>query len=87
MSRENEKQGSFPLVGDKFPEMEVGTTHGEISLPEDYRDRWFVLFSHPGDFAPACTTEFVSFAKRYDQFQEMGVDLIGLSIDQVFPHL
>jgi len=87
MSSEEEQQGSFPLIGDKFPEMEVQTTQGEISLPDDYNGQWFVLFSHPGDFTPVCTTEFVSFAKRYNQFQEKDCDLIGLSIDQVFSHL
>jgi len=77
----------MPLIGDKFPELEVQTTQGKIDLPEDYSGRWFVLFSHPGDFTPVCTTEFVSFAKRYDQFQDKDCDLIGLSIDQVFSHM
>ncbi len=89
MSKENaqEKQKGFPLIGEKFPEMEVNTTHGTINVPGDYEGKWFVLFSHPGDFTPVCTTEFVSFANRYDQFQEMNTELIGLSIDQVFSHL
>ena len=83
---ENEKIG-IPLLGDKFPEMEVQTTKGEIKLPTDYKGKWFVLFSHPADFTPVCTTEFVAFAKRYDRFKKLNTELIGLSIDQVFAHI
>ncbi|TFF99029.1 MAG: peroxiredoxin [Promethearchaeota archaeon] len=82
--------GGIPLIGDKFPEMEVTTTHGKMNLPQDATENgkyWFVLFSHPGDFTPVCTTEFHAFAKRNDQFQELNTRLIGLSIDQVFAHL
>ncbi len=77
----------MPLLGDKFPEMEVKTTHGVIKLPDHYKGKWFILFSHPADFTPVCTTEFVAFQKRYDQFRELGVELIGLSIDQSFSHI
>jgi len=80
-------EGKFPLLGDGFPEMQVQTTHGKVSLPGDYRGEWFVLFSHPADFTPVCTTEFVAFQKRYNQFREMGCKLIGMSIDQVFSHI
>lgn len=78
---------TFPLIGDKFPEMEVQTTHGVKKLPEDYKGKWVVLFSHPADFTPVCTTEFVAFAKRKDQFDELNTELMGLSIDQVFSHI
>lgn len=78
---------TFPLIGDKFPEMEVQTTHGVKKLPEDYKGKWVVLFSHPADFTPVCTTEFVAFAKRKDQFDELNAELLGLSIDQVFSHI
>lgn len=81
------EQKSMPLIGDKFPELEVTTTQGTMNLPEDYEGKWFVLFSHPADFTPVCTTEFVSFQKRYDEFRELNTELIGLSIDQVFSHL
>jgi peroxiredoxin (alkyl hydroperoxide reductase subunit C) len=77
----------MPLLGQAFPHMEVKTTHGVKKLPEDYSGKWFILFSHPGDFTPVCTTEFVSFAKNFDKFQELNVDLIGLSVDQVFSHI
>jgi peroxiredoxin (alkyl hydroperoxide reductase subunit C) len=80
----------IPLLGDKFPEMEVMTTHGMMKLPDDANEDgkwWFVLFSHPADFTPVCTTEFYAFAKRNEQFQAINTRLIGLSIDQVFAHI
>jgi peroxiredoxin (alkyl hydroperoxide reductase subunit C) len=80
-------EGRFPLLGDAFPEMQAQTTHGKVSLPGDYKGNWFVLFSHPADFTPVCTTEFVAFQKRYDQFKDLGCRLIGMSIDQVFSHI
>lgn len=77
----------MPLLGDKFKEFEVQTTHGMIKLPEHFSGKWFVLFSHPADFTPVCTTEFVAFQKRYDKFKELNCELIGLSVDQVFSHM
>jgi len=74
-------------IGDKFPELEVVTTHGKINLPDHFKGKWFVLFSHPADFTPVCTTEFVAFQKRYSKFKELNTELIGLSIDQVFSHI
>ncbi len=78
---------SIPLLGDDFPEMNVSTTFGPMSLPGDLKGKWFVLFSHPADFTPVCTTEFVGFQKRIAQFEELGVQLIGMSVDQVFSHI
>ena len=77
----------IPALGDKFPEMEVQTTHGKIKLPDYFKGKWFVLFSHPGDFTPVCTTEFVAFQKRYEKFKKLNCELIGLSVDQVFSHI
>lgn len=82
-----EEKKQMPLIGDTFPEMEVTTTHGSKNLPGDYQGKWFILFSHPADFTPVCTTEFVAFQKRFEQFQELDTELIGLSIDQVFSHI
>ncbi|MCD6328697.1 peroxiredoxin [bacterium] len=79
--------GKMPLIGDRFPDMEVQTTHGMMKLPDAFDGKWFVLFSHPADFTPVCTTEFVAFQKRFEQFTELGCKLIGLSIDQVFSHI
>ena len=77
----------MPLLGDKFPEMEVKTTHGVIKLPDHYKGKWFILFSHPADFTPVCTTEFVAFQNLYDEFRKLNTELIGLSIDQTFSHI
>jgi peroxiredoxin (alkyl hydroperoxide reductase subunit C) len=84
---ENKMEEKFPLIGDKLPEMEVQTTHGKRKLPDDYLGKWLVLFSHPADFTPVCTTEFVAFAKRHEQFKKLNCELLGLSIDQVFSHI
>ena len=81
------EENKILLLGDEFPEMEVNTTHGKIKLPEHFSGKWFILLSHPADFTPVCTTEFIAFQKRYDQFKELNCELIGLSIDQVFSHM
>ena len=77
----------IPLIGDKFPKMQVQTTKGKIELPKDFKGKWFILFSHPADFTPVCTTEFVAFQKRYKEFKKLNTELIGLSVDQVFSHI
>lgn len=68
---ENLTENKLALLGDKFPSVKVNTTFGIKNLPEDYKGKWFVLFSHPGDFTPVCTTEFVSFAKKHDEFKNL----------------
>lgn len=78
---------SLPTLGDMFPEMEVKTTFGMMNLPKDFKGKWFILFSHPADFTPVCTTEFVAFQKRYEDFKALNTELIGLSIDQVYSHI
>jgi len=75
------------VIGEKFPEVEVKTTHGMMKLPDAFAGKWFVLFSHPADFTPVCTTEFYAMQKRLDKFKELGAEVIGLSVDQVFAHL
>ncbi|OWJ54474.1 peroxiredoxin [Pyrodictium delaneyi] len=79
--------GNIPLIGERFPEMEVVTDHGVIKLPDHFKGKWFVLFSHPADFTPVCTTEFVAFAKRYEDFKKLNTELIGLSVDNTFSHI
>ncbi len=82
-----ERTFNMPLLGDDFPEIKVNTTQGPMNIPADFNGKWFVLFSHPADFTPVCTTEFVAFQKRYDEFKKLGIELIGMSIDQVFSHI
>ncbi len=82
-----ETKMNMPLLGDDFPEMTVTTTHGEMNLPKDMKGDWFIVFSHPADFTPVCTTEFVGFQNRMKQFEEMGVKLVGMSVDQIFSHI
>lgn len=84
---EHEIKQSMPLLGDKLPEMKVQTTHGMMDLPKHYEGKWFVLFSHPADFTPVCTTEFIEFQHLADEFKKLNTELIGLSIDQVFSHI
>jgi peroxiredoxin (alkyl hydroperoxide reductase subunit C) len=79
--------GTIPLIGEKFPEIEVVTDHGKIKLPDDFKGKWFVLFSHPADFTPVCTTEFVAFSKRYEDFKKLNTELIGLSVDSTYSHI
>lgn len=81
------EQMNMPLLGDKFPEMKVVTTRGIKELPGDYKGKWFILFSHPADFTPVCTTEFVAFQEAYDELKKLDVELIGMSVDQVFSHI
>lgn len=73
-------------IGDIAPEFDAISTMGKISL-KDYKDKWVVLFSHPGDFTPVCTTEMISFSKAYSYFQKLNTSLIGLSIDSNPSHL
>jgi len=77
----------MPLLGEKVPAFRAKTTHGIINFPDDYKGKWVVLFSHPGDFTPVCTTEFVAFQRRIDEFRKLNTELIGLSIDQVYSHI
>jgi peroxiredoxin (alkyl hydroperoxide reductase subunit C) len=81
------EEKGMPLIGDKFPEMQVQTTHGMKKLPDEFKGKWFILFSHPADFTPVCTTEFFAFQKRYNEFKKLNTELIGLSVDQVFSHI
>lgn len=74
------------LIADTFPTIEVTTTSGNMTLPSEFAGHWFVFFSHPGDFTPVCTTEFVGFQKRADRFAALDTKLIGLSVDDIDDH-
>lgn len=78
---------SMPRIGDKAPEFKAVTTQGEINFPADYKGSWVILFSHPADFTPVCTTEFMTFATMEKQFAEINTKLVGLSIDGLFSHI
>ncbi|NLO07515.1 MAG: peroxiredoxin [candidate division WS1 bacterium] len=77
----------LPLIGDPAPAFEVNTTQGPIKFPDDYSGKWVILFSHPADFTPVCTTEFMTFASMNDQFRQLDCELIGLSIDSNYSHI
>lgn len=77
----------FPLIGEEAPAFTAVTTQGPISFPEDYKGKWVILFSHPADFTPVCTTEFMTFAHLMPQFEALDCKLIGLSIDSNFSHI
>jgi peroxiredoxin (alkyl hydroperoxide reductase subunit C) len=77
---------SLPRIGSPAPQFEAVTTHGVLKL-EDFKGSWLVLFSHPADFTPVCTTEFMAFAQIHPKLREMNVELLGLSIDSVYSHI
>lgn len=77
----------MPVIGDKAPSFTAVTTQGEINFPEDYKGKWAILFSHPADFTPVCTTEFMTFAKMAEEFKELNTELVGLSIDSLYSHI
>jgi len=77
---------SMPRIGEQAPEFEAVTTHGTLKL-SDFKDSWLVLFSHPADFTPVCTTEFIGFAQIHPELKKMNVELMGLSIDSVYSHI
>jgi peroxiredoxin 2/4 len=82
----SETISSFPHLNEPAPEFKAKTTHGDRSL-SDYKGKWLILFSHPADFTPVCTTEFIGFQKHADTFRSMNCELIGLSIDSLYSHL
>lgn len=76
----------MPLLNETAPDFTVKTTHGILKL-SDFKGKWVILFSHPADFTPVCTTEFIAFAKNYDEFQKRNTQIIGLSIDSIYSHI
>lgn len=82
-----EQINRMPLIGDNAPEFKAVTTQGEINFPSDYKGKWVILFSHPADFTPVCTTEFMTFASMMDDFNKLNVQLVGLSVDSLYAHI
>ncbi|MBM3496682.1 MAG: peroxiredoxin [Armatimonadetes bacterium] len=77
----------LPLIGEDAPAFKAETTNGPIQFPEDYKGKWVILFSHPADFTPVCTTEFLAFAKRQNDFRKLNCELVGLSVDSTYSHI
>jgi peroxiredoxin (alkyl hydroperoxide reductase subunit C) len=84
---EKEQVVSMPRIGDKAPEFKAVTTQGNIDFPKDYAGEWVILFSHPADFTPVCTSEFITFAHLEDKFEKANCKLVGLSIDGLYSHI
>ncbi|MDD3822676.1 MAG: peroxiredoxin [Sphaerochaetaceae bacterium] len=84
---EETKRNQMPLIGDSAPEFSAVTTQGKINFPADYKGKWVILFSHPADFTPVCTTEFMTFASMQDDFKALDTELIGLSVDSLYAHI
>ncbi len=78
---------SMPRIGDKAPLFKAITTQGEINFPADYAGKWAILFSHPADFTPVCTSEFITFASQQEKFRKANCELIGLSVDGLYSHI
>ncbi len=77
----------MPLIGDTAPSFEAVTTQGKIKFPEDFAGKWIILFSHPADFTPVCTTEFMTFASMLEDFKALNTELVGLSVDSLYAHI
>lgn len=77
----------YPKLGEAAPDFDAVTTHGKIKLSEYNKGSWVILFSHPADFTPVCTTEFAAFAEKQDEFSKRNVKLLGLSVDSVYSHI
>lgn len=77
----------MPLIGDSAPSFKAVTTQGEINFPKDFSGKWVILFSHPADFTPVCTTEFMTFGSMIDEFKSLNTELVGLSVDSLYAHI
>ena len=82
-----EETTRIPLIGEKAPSFTAETTQGMVKFPEDYAGKWVVFFSHPADFTPVCTTEFMTFASMQPEFEKLNCKLLGLSIDSTYSHI
>ncbi|MEG2513821.1 MAG: redoxin domain-containing protein, partial [Bacteroidaceae bacterium] len=73
----------MPRIGESAPEFKAVTTQGPINFPSDFKGKWKILFSHPADFTPVCTSEFMTFGKMAHEYEELNCQLVGISIDGV----
>lgn len=82
-----EVRNTMPLIGEDAPAFEAVTTQGTIKFPQDYKGKWVILFSHPADFTPVCTTEFMTFGSMIEEFRALNTELVGLSVDSLYAHI
>lgn len=87
METQNQEIVAMPRIGDKAPEFKAVTTQGVINFPDDYKGSWVILFSHPADFTPVCTSEFMTFATMEEKFAKANCKLVGLSVDGLYSHI
>lgn len=87
MEEKEVKTNAMPRIGEPAPEFKAVTTQGEINFPSKYKGNWIILFSHPADFTPVCTSEFMTFASMEDKFKEANCKLVGLSVDGLYSHI
>lgn len=80
-------EARLPLIGEYAPEFQAQTTKGSINFPGDFKGKWVVFFSHPADYTPVCTTEFIAFNKAYEEFKKRNCEILGLSVDSVYSHI
>jgi peroxiredoxin (alkyl hydroperoxide reductase subunit C) len=78
---------TMPRIGDRAPSFKAVTTQGEINFPETFSGNWVILFSHPADFTPVCTSEFITFASLEETFAKANCRLVGLSVDGLYSHI
>ena len=83
----SENNYRLPLIGEPAPAFEAITTQGNIKFPDDYKGKWVILFSHPADFTPVCTTEFMTFGSMMEEFKSINTELVGLSVDSLYSHI
>ncbi len=86
-NNQNQQIIPMPRIGDKAPSFKAVTTQGPINFPEDYSGSWVILFSHPADFTPVCTSEFMTFASMEKKFNQANCKLVGLSVDGLYSHI
>ena len=77
----------MPRIGETAPSFTAVTTQGKINFPEDFKGKWKILFSHPADFTPVCTSEFMAFGSMAKEYEDLNCQLVGLSIDGLFSHI
>lgn len=87
MEHQVQETFSMPRIGEKAPQFKAVTTQGEINFPSDYQGKWSILFSHPADFTPVCTSEFMTFAHLQKKFRKANCELVGLSVDGLYSHI